>query len=142
LDSDCVSPGTCSSAAADYLTCGNYGSAFNSGTVRRAEFLYDYMISPVIEKVNQGHVDLNGAPSGSGFPFTVEFQRLSFNMSDQLYAADQVLYVDIDNNIDNNNPQALVKAGIVKGDARLYYITSFAGPVDPYHSQYYYNQRT
>jgi hypothetical protein len=77
LNEDCGGGGTCSGGA-DNPLCGNYGIAWKTSTSRRAEFILDYFISPVIEKVNQG-TDANGNP------FTVEFQRLGFNDTVQLY---------------------------------------------------------
>ena len=83
LDADCGANGPCNGGA-DNPMCGNYGVPWDNNTAERAEFILDYFISPVIQKVNQG-TDTNG------FPFTVEFQRLAFNDTVQLlYSPDSV----------------------------------------------------
>jgi thrombospondin type 3 repeat protein len=137
LDEDCAggANGPCVGGA-DNPLCGNYGIAFNPATGRRAEFILDYWMSPVIEKVNQG-LDANG------FPFTVEFQRLAYNDTVQLRYAEPTLYIDADNNIDSDNPKAIIRSGNgPRGDGWQFYIQAVIGPIDPYYTQFYYNQRT
>jgi len=137
LDEDCAggTNGPCVGGA-DNPSCGNYGIAFNPATGRRAEYIMDYLLSPVLEKVNQGN-DL------SGFPYTVEFQRLAFNDTVQLRYAEPTLYIDLDNNIDNDNPKAIIRAGNgPRGDQWQYYVDTVGGPIDPYYTLNYYNQRT
>jgi hypothetical protein len=135
LNSDCGANGPCNGGA-DNPECGNYGLAFNDLTGRRAEFLLDYFISPVIEKVNQG-TDANGNP------FTVEFQRLGFNESIQFYYNEPTLYIDVDNDIDHDVPKAIVRPGNgPRGDGTQYYIATQTGPIDPHYTVFYYNQVT
>ena len=134
LDADCGANGPCNGGA-DNPECGNYGVPWDNNTPERAEFILDYFISPVIQKVNQG-------TDSNGFPFTVEFQRLAFNDTVQLLYS-PTLYIDIDNNIDSDNPKAIIRSGNgPRGDTTQYYIGTITGPADPYYTARYYNQRT
>jgi hypothetical protein len=130
----CGAGGTCVFGA-DYLDCGNYGVPFNTATPRRAEFVHDYLVSPIIEKVNQGL-------DASGYPFAVEFQRFGFNDTAQFRYADNTVYVNIDNNTDSNSPNAIVRPGVFRGDGWTYYAFQITGRIDPVVSQEYYNQTT
>jgi hypothetical protein len=120
---------------ADYLDCGNYGVPFNAATPRRAEFMHDYLVSPIIEKVNQGN-------DAAGYPFTVEFQRFGFNDSVQFRYSDNTVYVNIDNNADSNNPNAIVRPGVFRGDGFTYYAFAITGRIDPLYTRDEYNQTT
>jgi hypothetical protein len=135
----CASSATCGGGTcvfgADYLDCGNYGVPFNAGTPRRAEFMHDYLVSPIIEKVNQGL-------DATGYPFTVEFQRFGFNDTAQFRYADNTVYVNIDNNTDSNSPNAIVRPGVFRGDGFTYYAFAITGRIDPVVSATYYNQTT
>ena len=118
---------------ADATDCGNYGVPFNSATPTRAELLYDVMFSPVIQKVHQGN-------DAAGFPFTVEFQRLGYNATVQ-FDSDATFFTDIDNNIDNPNPNSLMGEPLI-GDGITYYVSNLLGPVDPYYTLTQYSQLT
>src|SRR4030095_1229635 len=89
----------------------------------------------IIENVNQGN-------DAAGYPFTVEFQRYGFNNSVQQRFADNTLYINIDNNADSNNPNAIVRPGVFRGDGWTYYVTQISGQLDPIRSANYYNQTT
>ncbi|HEU5218305.1 MAG TPA: hypothetical protein VFU23_06585, partial [Gemmatimonadales bacterium] len=134
LNSDCPVGQTCTGGA-DNPQCGNFGTAFNAGTSVRAEYLHDYLVSPILEKVNQGN-------DANGFPFVVEFQRLAFNNTVQIDYADNTLYVNIDNNADSNNNNSIIKPGVFRGDGFAYYNFAITGPIDPYYTQSFYNQTT
>src|SRR5262249_12935019 len=117
----------------DATTCGNYGVPFNAATPTRAELLYDVLFNPRGQKVHQG-------TDAAGFPFTVEFQRLGYNTTVQ-FNEDATLITDIDNNIDNGNPNVIMGEPL-RGDGITYYLTNLLGPVDPYYTAFNYNQLT
>jgi hypothetical protein len=141
LTSDCVAGDTCVGGADNgvnaggYADCGNYGVSVNASTPERAEYLHDYLVSPIIEQVNQG-LDANG------FEYEVEFQRLGFNNSVQIRYASVGAYVNIDNNVDSNNNNAIIRPGVFRGDGLPYYIAFIGGPIDPVKTELYYNMTT
>ncbi|HEU5217098.1 MAG TPA: thrombospondin type 3 repeat-containing protein, partial [Gemmatimonadales bacterium] len=136
LSSDCAggANGPCNGGA-DNPQCGNFGIAFNPGTSSAAEFLHDYLVSPILEKVNQGN-------DANGFPFVVEFQRLAFNNTTQIDLEGDTLYINVDNNVDSNTSNSIIKPGVFRGDGLAYYFTAVTGPIDPYYTQINYNQTT
>jgi len=120
-------------STADATDCGNYGIPFDTATPTRAELLLDVLFSPVIQKVHQGN-------DSSGFPYTVEFQRLGYNTTVQ-FDGSTTFITDIDNDIDDPVPNVLMGENL-RGDGISYYLTRLLGPVDPYYSTFYYNQLT
>src|SRR5262249_1446923 len=110
---------------ADASTCGNYGVPYNPSSPTRTELLYDVLFSPVVQKVHQGL-------DAGGFPFTVEFQRLGYNSTLQFNDLG-TLFTDIDNDVDNPNPNVLMGEPLI-GDGNTYYLASMLGPIDPYYT--------
>ena len=117
----------------DATNCGNYGIPFNTATPTRAELLLDVLFSPVIQKIHQGN-------DPSGFPYTVEFQRLGYNATVQ-FDGSTTLITDIDNDIDDPAPNVLMGESL-RGDGISYYLTRLLGPVDPYYTLANHNQVT
>jgi hypothetical protein len=69
-DGDPATPSDVSSS------CDNYAIPTDVGTAPGAERIIDILLTPIVQKVNQG-------PDSNGFPFTVEFQRMAFNVNIQ-----------------------------------------------------------
>jgi hypothetical protein len=57
-------------------TCDDYAIPSDTSTPPGDERIIDVLMTPIVQKVNQG-------PDSNGFPFTVEFQRMAFNVNIQ-----------------------------------------------------------
>jgi thrombospondin type 3 repeat protein len=95
-DGDATTPGAAATA------CDNHVVPHDSQTQNRVEFILDVLQSPVIAKINQ-------LPDARGFNYGVEFQRLAFNLNDEIinggYAG---AGANIDNNIDSDSSDSLL----------------------------------
>jgi len=108
--------------------CDNYTIPTDLSTPDFEEIIFDVLESPIIAKVNQ----VNDA---RGFPYTVEFQRLGFNLNIQTY-----YYagggVDLDNDIDSDQRNCLI-CSYFYGSVRfedIYELAQFnqySNPIDP-----------
>jgi hypothetical protein len=87
-DSDPATPGGTAQV------CDNYAYPTDTNTPANNEVILDVLTSPIVQKVNQ-------LPDARGFDYTVEFQRMGFNMNIQTgqYAGGGA---DLDNNIDED----------------------------------------
>jgi hypothetical protein len=81
--------------------CDKYSQPSDPNTPPKAEMLFDVLMSPLVAKVNQ-------AADPRGFPYTVEFQRLGFNLNIQLFDGYAGGGVNIDNNADSDNENSLL----------------------------------
>ncbi len=81
--------------------CDNYAMATNGGTPVAAERLMDILESPIVAKVHQ-------TPDARGFPYTVEFQRLAFNMNVQTPDDSAGGFINLDSDIDTDNNNCLL----------------------------------
>ncbi len=81
-------------------TCDTYTIPRDPATPNHTEFIYDVLESPIIAKVHQTN-------DSRGLPYTVEFQRLAFNLNIQTY-----YYagggLDFDNDIDSDAANCLL----------------------------------
>ena len=87
-DSDPDTPGATATA------CDNYAYPTQANTPAFNEVIMDVLESPIVSKVHQ-------LPDARGFDYTVEFQRLGFNMNIQT-AAYAGAGADLDSNIDED----------------------------------------
>jgi hypothetical protein len=80
--------------------CDNYPFPNDAGTPNFQEVIFDVLVSPIIAKVHQVN-------DSRGFPYTVEFQRVGFNM--QIQTADYSGgSIDLDNDIDSDAKNCLL----------------------------------
>jgi hypothetical protein len=80
--------------------CDDFVVPSDASTPFFSERVFDILHSPIIQKVHQ-------VPDERGFPFTVEFQRVGFNMNIQTveYSGG---HLDIDNDIDSDEKNCLM----------------------------------
>ncbi|PYT15818.1 MAG: hypothetical protein DMF51_06015 [Acidobacteria bacterium] len=93
-DADPTTPGINSNA------CDNYPFPNDTNTPQFTELYLDILESPIVAKVHQ-------VPDTRNFPYTVEFQRLGFNLNMQTrdYAGGNI---NLDNDIDNDEANCLL----------------------------------
>ncbi len=93
-DADPTTPGINSNA------CDNYPFPNDTNTPQFTEIYLDILESPIVAKVHQ-------VPDSRNFPYTVEFQRLGFNLNMQTrdYAGGNI---NLDNDIDSDEANCLL----------------------------------
>jgi subtilase family protein/thrombospondin type 3 repeat protein len=112
--------------ALNATACDNAAYPSDSQTPPQEEFIYDILLSPVIDKVHQ-------KPDARGFDYGVEFQRLGVNVELQTagYSGGSI---DIDTNIDSDERNCLLCSYFYQRFPDPYGIISF----DRYATQIYY----
>ncbi len=82
-------------------TCDNYLLAADPNTPDGAEYIEDFLVSPIIAKVHQ-------TLDSRGLPYTQEFQRLGFNLNIQTLNAVTGGNFNVDNNVDDDTGACLM----------------------------------
>jgi hypothetical protein len=110
-DTDVATP------APNVAACDTYAYPTDLTSPGFTEILFDVLHSPIVQKVNQ-------MPDGRGFPWTVEFQRVGFNMNIQTadYAGGSF---DLDNDIDSDARNCLVCMYLYTRFADIYALVAF-----------------
>jgi len=93
-DGDVTTPGI------NANTCDNYPFPTDSNTPQFTELYFDVLESPIVAKVHQ-------VPDSRNFPYTVEFQRLGFNLNMETldYAGGNI---NLDSDIDSDQQNCLL----------------------------------
>jgi hypothetical protein len=119
-----------STPAGGAIACDNYVLPGNPSSPAKHDALFDVAESAIVAKVNQ-------AADARGFPWTVEFQRLGFNLNIQLVNAYAGGGVNIDNDIDSDAVNSLLLQ-----NTDPYYSRRGGGApymVFRFHGQYFYS---
>ena len=93
-DGDPTTPGTGNN-------CDTYILAANPATPPSAEFIEDFLVSPIIAKVHQ-------TLDGRNLPYSAEFQRLGFNLNIETFDSLTGGSFNVDNNVDDDTGACLM----------------------------------
>jgi len=94
--------GNPSTPATNATVCEDYAYPTSAQTPIGEELIYDIVESPIIAKVNQ-------KPDTRGFPYSVEFQRLGFNLNIQTaYYGGAGGDVDLDNDVEDDSKNCFI----------------------------------